>query len=366
MLTSSTNNNNNSNNTPTPTPTSTTVTSTSSSPTVVVSTTTTIKTFKKIPKPQPVVEKKKPTPLENLHMVNNHQYSKQQRRRREWRAAVRQVWQRYQGHVPNVLTALRVALLPVIVASFYRGPHEWSATAWWGLAAATDGLDGWWARKFDAQTRFGAFLDPVADKLTVCTCLILLTAHSSSSSLPVTLCTLLIVAREVAISALREWMATTATTTNPVVAVSWQGKAKTAVTFVTLPFWLLSVGAARWPSASGGRLHRWALTRTWHVLSLVLLYASTLLTWTSAMAYFRAAAPYLLASSTESSSSNISNLAASTTPTPLTTKLQFTNLARPSSSSSSSTVSIRNNNDDDQIKRSSSIDKDKESLPQEE
>jgi CDP-diacylglycerol--glycerol-3-phosphate 3-phosphatidyltransferase len=110
-------------------------------------------------------------------------------------------------NIPNALTLLRIVLIPVFVVLFYL-PWRWSAAASafvFALAGFTDWLDGYLARKLDQSTPLGAFLDPVADKLMVVIALVLLIEvhHSWWFSLPA----MVIIGREIVISALREWWA---------------------------------------------------------------------------------------------------------------------------------------------------------------
>ncbi|MDO6620509.1 MULTISPECIES: CDP-diacylglycerol--glycerol-3-phosphate 3-phosphatidyltransferase [unclassified Shewanella] len=129
-------------------------------------------------------------------------------------------------NLPIALTLFRLVLLPVFVVVFYL-PYSWapfaSAFIFW-LAAVTDALDGYAARKLKQSTRFGAFLDPVADKIMVTTALVLLVQQNDNIYL--TLAALFMIGREIVISALREWMAEIGK--RGVVAVSWIGKYKTA------------------------------------------------------------------------------------------------------------------------------------------
>ena len=111
-------------------------------------------------------------------------------------------------NLPNILTLLRIGLIPVFIAIYYTS-WEWHnliAAAVFGLAAATDWVDGYMARKYDQVTPFGAFLDPVADKLLVAVALILLVEAHASALLAIP--ALVIVGREIVVSALREWMST--------------------------------------------------------------------------------------------------------------------------------------------------------------
>jgi CDP-diacylglycerol--glycerol-3-phosphate 3-phosphatidyltransferase len=141
-------------------------------------------------------------------------------------------------NLPNQLTLLRIGMIPVFVILYYL-PWGWShiaSAAIFGLAALTDWVDGYLARKMGLETPFGAFLDPVADKLIVIVALIiLLEVHSSFwFALP----TLVIIGREVVISALREWMA--AKGLREEVAVSMLGKVKTWVQMAAIIFLLLA------------------------------------------------------------------------------------------------------------------------------
>jgi len=113
---------------------------------------------------------------------------------------------------PMILTLLRIALIPVLVMFFYL-PYAWAslaAAAVFILAAITDWLDGYLARKMDLMSKLGAFLDPVADKLMVATALVLLVQSPPQIIFPTiffTLSAAIIIGREIAISGLREWMA---------------------------------------------------------------------------------------------------------------------------------------------------------------
>ncbi|MFA7238925.1 MAG: CDP-diacylglycerol--glycerol-3-phosphate 3-phosphatidyltransferase [Sulfuricellaceae bacterium] len=131
-------------------------------------------------------------------------------------------------NIPNLLTWLRIWLIPVFIAVYYLPPgwlpSQWinlSATAIFAVAAATDWLDGYLARVLNQTSAFGAFLDPVADKLMVAAALILLVQLGRVDAV----IALIIVGREIAISALREWMAGIGRGKS--VAVSFIGKLKT-------------------------------------------------------------------------------------------------------------------------------------------
>ncbi|NOT67834.1 MAG: CDP-diacylglycerol--glycerol-3-phosphate 3-phosphatidyltransferase [Methylophilaceae bacterium] len=134
---------------------------------------------------------------------------------------------------------LRIALIPVFVSIFYLPsgmiPYHWvnvTATLLFALAAATDWLDGYLARKWQQTSAFGAFLDPVADKLMVAAALIVLVDLSRTG----VFVTLIIIGREITISALREWMAGLGERGN--VAVATIGKVKTAVQMIAILFLL--------------------------------------------------------------------------------------------------------------------------------
>ena len=142
--------------------------------------------------------------------------------------------------VPNILTVLRIALIPVFVGIFYL-PHNifalgiqpthtlnLIAASVFALASFTDWLDGYWARKYNQTSAFGAFLDPVADKLMVAAALIVLVEFDRVGAVV----SLIIIGREIAISGLREWMATIGKSSN--VAVAMVGKIKTAAQMLAI------------------------------------------------------------------------------------------------------------------------------------
>lgn len=126
--------------------------------------------------------------------------------------------------IPNALTLLRIFLVPVFIGCYLQGKLELLLPIF-ALAAFTDWLDGFLARRWEAHTDFGEFCDPVADKLLVCTCLVILV--DAYHNWVIILCALTIIAREITMSALRDWFS------NRVVghdmAVSFLGKLKTAV-----------------------------------------------------------------------------------------------------------------------------------------
>lgn len=134
-------------------------------------------------------------------------------------------------------------MIPVLVAVFYLAPVEWrylASSFVFALASATDWLDGYLARKLNAITPFGAFLDPVADKLVVAVALILLVEVHASAVLAIP--ALVIVGREIVVSALREWMAEYSDRRS--VAVSFVGKVKTAFQMTAIIV-LLALGPDR-------------------------------------------------------------------------------------------------------------------------
>ena len=141
--------------------------------------------------------------------------------------------------LPNTLTWLRIALIPLFVILFYL-PHWWgrpAAAAVFGIAGLTDWLDGYLARKYQLTSNFGAFLDPVADKLLVVTALVLLVSDTGGTlGIVVTLSAMVIIGREITISALREWMAELGARGQ--VAVSRVGKYKTTAQIIALLFML--------------------------------------------------------------------------------------------------------------------------------
>jgi CDP-diacylglycerol--glycerol-3-phosphate 3-phosphatidyltransferase len=139
-------------------------------------------------------------------------------------------------NVPNTLTWLRIAAIPLIVLLFFM-PYHWSDPASGCLFAAagvTDTLDGYFARRLGQTSRLGAFLDPVADKLIVAAALVLLV--SKDTRVLIVLTAVVIIGREITISALREWMAEIGQRRK--VAVSQLGKIKTVLQIVGLSMML--------------------------------------------------------------------------------------------------------------------------------
>jgi CDP-diacylglycerol--glycerol-3-phosphate 3-phosphatidyltransferase/cardiolipin synthase len=142
-------------------------------------------------------------------------------------------------NLPNLLTWLRIVLIPLFVGIFYfdkswvSGPNQnLVATVIFTAAAITDWLDGWLARKLNQTSAFGAFLDPVADKVMVAAALIILVQLLRVDAI----IALIIIGREITISALREWMAQIGEARS--VAVSVLGKVKTASQMIAIPMLL--------------------------------------------------------------------------------------------------------------------------------
>jgi CDP-diacylglycerol--glycerol-3-phosphate 3-phosphatidyltransferase/cardiolipin synthase len=135
-------------------------------------------------------------------------------------------------NLPTLLTLLRIALIPVFVGVFFMSFQGVNVlcTALFGLAALTDWLDGYLARRLNQTSAFGAFLDPVADKLMVATALVLLVQAIPTPLMAVA--ATIIIGREIAISALREWMAQIGS--HGRVAVSRVGKFKTTVQMIAV------------------------------------------------------------------------------------------------------------------------------------
>jgi CDP-diacylglycerol--glycerol-3-phosphate 3-phosphatidyltransferase len=178
--------------------------------------------------------------------------------------------------IPNLLTAIRIGLIPVIVVLFYL-PYGWSdiaAGVLFAIAGITDSLDGYVARRMGQVSPLGEFLDPVADKLVVATALVLIVSHHPVWY--VTLTASVIIGREITISALREWMAEIGSRKK--VAVSSLGKIKTIAQIVGLTMMLLNVPLFGLPV---------------YEIGLGLTVAAAILTLWSAVLYLQAAWPDL-------------------------------------------------------------------------
>jgi cardiolipin synthase (CMP-forming) len=180
-------------------------------------------------------------------------------------------------NVPNLLTWLRIVLIPLFVGIFYVEKSWVSvpnqnlvATVIFTAAAVTDWLDGWLARKLNQTSAFGAFLDPVADKLMVAAALITLVQLSRVDAI----IALIIIGREITISALREWMANIGQARS--VAVSMLGKVKTASQMIAIPLLLYHDNLGAFDPQQWG---------TW------LIYIAAVLTLVSMALYLKVALP---------------------------------------------------------------------------
>jgi CDP-diacylglycerol---glycerol-3-phosphate 3-phosphatidyltransferase len=179
-------------------------------------------------------------------------------------------------NIPNILTFFRIFLIPAFALAFYipgKIGHILAAVIF-AIAAFTDLIDGYLARNLNQTTKFGAFLDPVADKLMVATALVLIVGELGAAYIAIPAA--IIVGREIAISALREWMAEIGKRTS--VAVGFVGKIKTALQMFALMALLL-----HYPGHDAVFL----------VFGLILLYAAVALTLWSMYMYLKAAYPNL-------------------------------------------------------------------------
>ena len=171
-------------------------------------------------------------------------------------------------NVAIMLTWMRIILIPLLIVVFYL-PIQFSglfASMVFIVAAVTDVLDGYLARRTQQVTRFGAFLDPVADKLIIATALALIIEHAGTWV--VTMPALVIISREIAVSALREWMAEIGG--SQVVAVTFLGKLKTTIQMIAIAILLLQDSMFGLPTFTIG---------------LILLYLAMLLTIWSMLTY---------------------------------------------------------------------------------
>lgn len=180
-------------------------------------------------------------------------------------------------NIPILITLIRLAAIPVVVVLFYL-PFSWAhpaASVVFVIAALSDWLDGYLARSLHQTTRFGAFLDPVADKVLVVVTLVIIAGEHKWFLMP--LAAAVIIAREVIISALREWMAELGKRTS--VAVNWVGKVKTGLQMTALVVLLWYSPYSPW----------WVL----HIGRLLLVLAAALTLW-SMVIYVRLAWPDLM------------------------------------------------------------------------
>ncbi len=183
-------------------------------------------------------------------------------------------------NLANFLTLLRIVAIPVVVVCFYS-PLEYArplAAILFGLAAVTDAIDGWVARRFGQTSRFGEFLDPVADKLMVAIVLVMLVQAQSSWFEDVI--AMIIIGREITISALREWMATIGERAN--VKVDVTGKIKTGLQMFGIAFMVWKVPLYGIPV---------------YTIGFVLLVLAAIMTIWSMIVYLRAAWPFIKADS---------------------------------------------------------------------
>lgn len=186
-------------------------------------------------------------------------------------------------NVPNVVTFSRIVLIPLIIGLYYV-PDDWlswqaknvSATIVFVVAAITDWLDGYLARRLNQMSAFGAFLDPVADKLIVTGALVVLLYLGRVDMLVA----LIIIGREIAISALREWMAKVGQARS--VAVAFVGKLKTASQMIAIPLLLY---------------HDTLLEVDSQWLGTLLINVAAVLTVISMLYYMRKALPHAAAGS---------------------------------------------------------------------
>ncbi|MDB5857429.1 MAG: CDP-diacylglycerol--glycerol-3-phosphate 3-phosphatidyltransferase, partial [Ramlibacter sp.] len=177
--------------------------------------------------------------------------------------------------VPTLLTWTRILCIPLLIGVFYLGletsVQNLVATVMFVVFAATDWLDGYLARKLNQASSFGAFLDPVADKFLVCASLLVLVDQQRAD----VFVALIIIGREIAISALREWMAQIGASKS--VAVHMLGKVKTTVQMIAIPFLLFD-----------GRLFGLIDTNIW---GHWLIWVSAILTVWSMIYYLQKALP---------------------------------------------------------------------------
>jgi cardiolipin synthase (CMP-forming) len=191
-------------------------------------------------------------------------------------------------NLPNLITWLRILMIPLLVGVYYM-PHEWIAdhnknlvaTFIFSLAAITDWLDGYLARTLNQMSSFGAFLDPVADKLMVATALILLVWLGRVEGFIAAI----IIGREIAISALREWMARIGRSKS--VAVSFLGKIKTVSQMAAIILLLYHDRILKLD------YHDWYIELNGHAIGNFLIYVAAILTLWSMAYYLKMALPEL-------------------------------------------------------------------------
>ena len=182
-------------------------------------------------------------------------------------------------NVPMILTWARIALIPLIIAVFYIPDQILSpfmqnvwATIIFVIAALTDAFDGYFARRYNMESAIGAFLDTSADKLMVCAALIVLLDFNRVDMLVA----LIIIGREITVTALREWMAKVGAAAR--VKVNWYGKIKAIAQMVAIPMLLFYEPI-------------FGISMAW--LGTIWIYVAAILTVYSMIVYLRAAGPYL-------------------------------------------------------------------------
>ena len=187
--------------------------------------------------------------------------------------------------IPNILTVARIIAIPVFVIAYFLSPDQKNtvAVAVFVLAALTDWLDGFLARKLKEVSPFGAFLDPVADKLIVCTALVLLVSDDNVSDQVLfqsifTISVIIIIGREVSVVALREWMAEKGQRAS--IATSYLSKSKTFLQMLAIVLLLYGQSIREFPTLVAGEL---------------LLYIAAALTIWTMILYLRNAWPILTA-----------------------------------------------------------------------
>ena len=179
-------------------------------------------------------------------------------------------------NLPNTLTSFRILAVPLVIVVFYA-PFDWARPAaglLFGLAGFTDWLDGYLARRFNQMSNFGAFLDPVADKLIVTTTLVILV--QADPTLLITLVAAVIIGREITVSALREWMSELGARAH--VSVSFFAKWKTTVQMFGIGFMLYERPSFGLPV---------------YGIGVVLLILAAVLTLWSMLDYLKAAWPIM-------------------------------------------------------------------------
>ena len=177
-------------------------------------------------------------------------------------------------NIPIFLTLFRVVLIPFFIICFYL-PFKWApflTALLFFIAAVTDWFDGFLARRWNQTTRFGAFLDPVADKVMVAAALVLVVQYYHNFW--VTIPAIVMISREIIISALREWMAEVGNRNK--VSVPWMGKIKTTAQMISL------IGLL------------WRQSPLMEQLALIALYVAAFLTVWSMVQYLNAAKGSLL------------------------------------------------------------------------